>query len=228
MLTGPDVEVPGESVYEAVWSGDGKKLYAGSHDDDPSYGRGVNLRHWVIDTKTLRATELKLPEGHHLLDVSADGKLFLTRGPAPNPQTDGRPIWVVPADGSKAVRLTDSDEGSYDGRISPDGTRVILAGADGRREGKLGPGRAPRATANYFLDVISVAGGKRSPVFVCKDRQYAWKGVFSPDGTRVAYLPRTHSFPKIHDDLTVSRPDGTDAKVLLSVDHESAVCLDWR
>src|SRR5262245_42522319 len=231
-LTGPDVEVPGDAVYTVFWSGDGTRLYAGSHDDDPSYAQANNLRHWVIDAKTLKATEFKLPPGHHLIDVSADGKQFLTKGPIPKP-TVCRPIWVVPADGSEPVRLTDTTEGEFDGQFSPDGKRVLVCGAGlceaGKRpDGNIGPGRVKASTQPNWLDLIMIADGTRSPVLTCKEKPYVWKCRWSPAGTRIVYLPRMHSFPEIHDAVTVSLPDGTGKKVILSLDHSSGAWVDWR
>jgi RNA polymerase sigma factor (sigma-70 family) len=231
-LTGPDVDVPGDSVYAAFWSGDGTKLYVGSHDDDTSYARLNNLRHWVVDGKTLKATKLKLPEGHHLLDVSADGKLFLTISQPPIISVC-RPIWVVPADGSKPIRLTDTTEGQFDARFSPDGTRVLVCGAGNcaagkRPDGNIGPGLVKASTADRWFDIFTIADGTRTSVVTCKDREYVWRCQWSPDGKRIIYLPRVQSFPDVHDNLTVSSPDGTGAKALLKVDHSSNACVDWR
>jgi RNA polymerase sigma factor (sigma-70 family) len=231
-LTGPDVEVPGDSVYTVLWSGDGTKLYAGSHDDDPTYAQLNNLRHWVIDAKTLKATELKLPAGHHVLDVSADGKFYLTRGPNPKP-TVGRPIWVVPADGSDGVRLTDTTEGSSDGQFSPDGTRVLLCGVRGiaagaKPGGGVGPGRAPAAGAAWWLDVVTISDGKRVTLFDCKSEGYVPRARWSPDGKQVAYLPRKHTFPEYHEKLTIANADGTGAKVVFEFDRATGANLDWR
>ena len=231
-LTGPDVDVPGDAVYTVFWSGDGTRLFAGSHDDDPSYAQANNLRHWVIDAKTLKATEFKLPPGHHLIDVSADGKQFLTKGPIPKP-TVCRPIWVVPADGSEPVRLTDTTEGEFDSQFSPDGKRILVCGAGlceagTRPDGNVGPGRVKTSTQPNWFDIITIADGTRMPVLTCKQKQYVWRCRWSPGGTKIVYLPRTHSFPDIHDDVTVSAPDGTGTKVILSLDHSSHVCIDWR
>jgi len=224
--------VPGDSVYTVFWSADRTKLYAGSHDDDPSYAQLNNLRHWVIDAKTLKATELKLPEGHHLLDVSGDGKLFLTQGPPPKPMTS-RPVCVVPADGSKPIRLTDTDEGAFDGRLSPDGTQVLLCGSsrnsDGSRpKGLLGPGRAKANEDARWMDLITIADGKRVPVVKREGLDHVWRCAWNPDGKRVAYLPRKQSFPEIHETLTVANSDGSAAKVIYETDHALGANLDWR
>jgi RNA polymerase sigma factor (sigma-70 family) len=231
-LGGPDVEVSGDAVYTVLWSGDGTKLYAGSHDDDPTYAQANNLRHWIIDAKTLKATEFKLPEGHHLIDVSNDGKLYLTKGPIPIP-TVCRPIWVVPADGRKPIRMTDTTEGEFGARFSPDGKQILVCGAGlcaagSRPDGSVGPGRVVASKCAYWFDVMTIADGKRTNVLVCKEKEHVWKCCWSPDGKRIAYLPRLNSFPDIHDALTISDPDGSGAKVLMKIDHASGAHIDWR
>jgi RNA polymerase sigma factor (sigma-70 family) len=231
-LSGPDVEVPGDSVYNVVWSGDGTKLYVGSHDDDPSYDQANNLRHWTINAKTLKATEFKLPEGHHLIDVSNDGTQYLTKGPIPI-ATVCRPIWIVPADGSKQIRMTDTTEGEFDARFSPDGKQILVCGAGlcaagSRPDGSVGPGRVAASKCAYWFDLMTIADGKRTNVLVCKEKEYVWICCWSPDGKRIAYLPRQHSFPDVHDELTISDPDGGGAKVLMKIDHAGNALVDWR
>src|SRR5262249_32197390 len=154
----------------------------------------------------------------HLFDVSADAKLFLTQGPSPKPMTS-RPVWVVPADGSKPTRLTDTDEGAYYGRLSPDGTQVLLSGSsrnsdNSRPKGLLGPGLVPANEAARWIDVIVLAERKRVSLGKSDTTDYFWQAAWSPDGKRIAYLPRVHSFPEVHDNLTISDPDGSKAKVL--------------
>jgi RNA polymerase sigma factor (sigma-70 family) len=231
-LSGPDVEVPGDSVYTVHWTGDGTKLYVGSHDDDPSYAQANNLRHWIFDATTLKATEFRLPEGHHLIDVSNDGKLYLTKGPTPIVMVC-RPIWVVPADGSKPIRMTDTTEGEFGARFSPDGKQILVCGAGlcaagSRPDGSVGPGRVVASKCEKWFDLMTIADGKRTNVLICKEKEYVWKCCWSPDGKRIAYLPRQHSFPEVHDALTISDPDGSGAKVLIKIDHASGAHIDWR
>src|SRR5262249_49741753 len=257
-LAGPDVDLPGESVESVVWSGDGTKIYAGTHDDDLTDARMKNLRYFVIDAKTFEATEMKLPEGHSLRDVSADGKLYLTAGPNPKP-TVGRPLWVVPADGSDPVRLTDTTEGANCAQFSPDAKTVLACGAGTLKvsaDAEIGPGRCPPAKSYFWFDTLSIADGTRSPVLDLKPvklagdeagpqptpgvpgamtvpnpyRDYVWRCRWSPDGTRVVYLPRTlpTDFDKLAAAVTVAKRDGTGKKLILDFTHAGNISIDWR
>lgn len=231
-LSGPDIELPGDSVSNLVWSNDATKIYASTfeHEWATSY---KNLRHWIVDSRTYKATEFKLPKGHHLLDVSPNGGLFLTAGPPPNLKT-GRPLWIVPADGSTPVRFTDATENPTDAQFSPDGTKIlacgaglIAAGMEG--DGKLGVGKATPASRTRWFDVIEIANGKRTELKGWESR-YIYKCRWSPDGRRIGFLLQesTKEFPDVYDELTVAGVDGGEAKVILSGRQRPMTCLDWR
>jgi hypothetical protein len=57
---------------------------------------------------------------------------------------------------------------------------------------------------------------------------YVWRCAWSPDGKRVACLPRKQSFPEIHETLTVANADGSGAKVIFETDHALGANIDWR
>src|SRR5262249_49617927 len=120
------VEMAGVEFHTWVWSPDGTKLAVSTWDAENF------SRTWVVDTKTKKLEEIKLPRykvegkeyGMSLQAWSPDGAWFLAAGDSG--------LHLVKADGSVSRRLTKGTKTLLDGtcRFSPDGRRVLFAGVN--------------------------------------------------------------------------------------------------
>jgi dipeptidyl aminopeptidase/acylaminoacyl peptidase len=87
----------------------------------------------------------------------------------------GRLAWVPVAGGGSPDFLTPADEAAYDGRLSPDGKRILyLAGPKAPKD----PDDRPRLT------VLDLGTGRRT---VLDEPGHTHGHCWSPDGTKVAY-----------------------------------------
>ena len=237
-LAGTDVPIPGESVEAVVWSADGSKLYAATHADDEHYSHDKDLKHYVYDLTTRKHTELKLPVGHHLKDVSPDGTLFLTKAPRANP-SDAHGAFLVPAPGGEPVLLNRPNEVLYDGRFSPDGKRVLIGGFRWRKppaaQPSDGPAVPPPATSvnEGWLITATVNDPGRRTELPLKEREYVNQCAWSPDGRRVAtsrqVLPELNQ-PAPPREIVITDTDGRNPKTINTPteNHLEPVFLDWR
>ncbi len=161
-------ELPGSELNNWVWSPDGTKLAFVSWDKDNP------VRNWVVDVKTKKIEEVKLPRlktkkfgelQMSIQDWSPDGQWFLA-------SSDG--LHVVKTDGTGARQLVEAPNlmgGSS--RFSPDGKKVLYVT---RNEDK-----------SKTLNVVDSAGGKPRAIVEAKnftDLRACW----SPDGKRIAYI----------------------------------------
>lgn len=92
------------------WSPDGSKLAVSSvwfRDKDEK------AKHWLVDVQTKEKTELKLPNGHMLMNWSADGDSFLTVIHRPGPER----IQVFKKDGSVVRTVCDQKAIGPDQRL---------------------------------------------------------------------------------------------------------------
>jgi RNA polymerase sigma factor (sigma-70 family) len=235
-LVGTDVLLPGDSAESLVWSADGAKLYAGTHADDPNYSHDNDLAHFVIDVTTRKHTPLKLPAGHHLKDVSPDGKTFLTIGPRPDP-SKVRPAFLVSANGGEPIVVTALDEVLYDGRFSSDGRRLVMCGLRAARAlpgpagGNSGTRAPPIGTYDYWLELTTTDAPKRRTPLALADNQYVNQCRYSPDGNRVvsfrAIIPPLNQ-PALPREVVVSDADGRNAKTIFTDSERLApVFVDW-
>lgn len=116
------------SPSRAVISRDGAKVYVSDYDIENSDNQNAvsPFRSWVIDAKSRKKQPLKLPEGHHICDISKDGKTFLT-GLSPNRDNPSNLKkargYLVPLKGLRPTCLL--DEEFWPTRLFPDGGRVM-------------------------------------------------------------------------------------------------------
>jgi RNA polymerase sigma factor (sigma-70 family) len=160
-------DMTGRELHNWCWSADGSKLAFVSWDK-------VNHdRNWVVDVKTKKVREVKLPRykykdqenGMTIQAWSPDGKHFAASG-------DG--LFLVNADGGGPKRITPPDSNLMGGtcQFSPDGRRVLFV--------KVNKGHS------RSLYVADAAGGKVRPVVEATnltDLRACW----SPDGKRIAF-----------------------------------------
>jgi hypothetical protein len=237
MLIGRDVPLPDDSVEAVFWSANGSKLYTATHTDDENGSHDIGLKHYVFDLTTGKHTELKLPAGHHLMDVSPDGKHFLTKAPAAKP-TDAHRACLIPAAGGEPVVLNGPEDAFYDGHFSPDGKRLVLCGFRQHNAPVLPPGDTavpPPLVAKWegWLVTLPVSDPKKRTELSLKDREYANQCRWSPDGKRVVtsrqVLPELNQ-PARPREIVVTDADGRNPKTIDTGtgNHLEAICLDWR
>src|SRR5262245_42519044 len=145
---GTDLEVGASHV---VWSPDGKQLVAVEFVNGDNPRVITSVTNWLVDVKTKEKTALKLPDDHVVLDWSRDGKHFLTVTMVSGVQKEKWRLYLMNRDGTEFKALTDGREPVFDGRLSPDGQKVLCELPDPERKGKEG-----RAGVGLFvLDVKS-------------------------------------------------------------------------
>jgi RNA polymerase sigma factor (sigma-70 family) len=237
-LVGTDVSLPGDSVETVLWSADGSKLYAATHADDENYSHDKSLKHYVYDLATRRHSELRLPDGHHLKDVSPDGKRFLTVARWAKPG-QGHCTFLVPA-GGDPVAITGTNESIYDGRFSPDGKRLLLAGfrwpaaaAAQPADPTVPPPVQPQAAFEWWLMTVSVDDSEKRTELSLKEREYVNQCRWSPDGKRVVtsrqVLPELNQ-PPPQKEVVVTDADGRNPMTLTTATGKylEPVFVDWR
>ncbi|MGH2821070.1 MAG: S9 family peptidase [Actinomycetota bacterium] len=175
-----------------------------AHRDSDTYRSNIHLatiRDGVVVQLTRGADDLEprwSPDGRRLAFVSSrDGR-------------DGAPqLWLLPADGGEARRLTDLPGGVRKVVWSPDGTRLAFlstTGLESPRSQPDGPGSDEPITItrlNYKSDGIGLLGGRRQHLHVVDaergDATQITDGDFwvedpgwSPDGARLAFVADLH------------------------------------
>jgi RNA polymerase sigma factor (sigma-70 family) len=185
----PLTEPPTKPTFQNVlcprlaWAPDGRSLYLsriadGTDVSNANVSGKVLLRNTVrYDLATKTETEVRLPDGHEVQDVSPDGKTLLTGVTVWN---DGRTTYssyLVPLDTLQPKRLGDADDPFMSARFSPDGARIVSiqkSFATGKEAG---------------LYVAEVADGKfvKLPKEVGVPKE-CWDATWAPDGKRLAVL----------------------------------------
>jgi len=199
---------------------------------------GTRKERRVVNLLTKETTVLKLPPGHTIMDWSRDGKYFLTRsisrvkGP---PDSFAHLCLIDRSSGEIHKTLTDPKQYCYEGRLSPDGTRLLCIGTqpmpdkDGRPWPRLRPNKL------WVLDLTTDRAVKVSP-----DAGYITGFCWSPDGKRIAYSWGSSREPvalngQIPDwRLVTCDPDGKNPMIVLSekgIQRETGPVIgsiDWR
>jgi Tol biopolymer transport system component len=200
---------PGRSGSLPVWAADGARLLVG--ENQPGPGGRPEYAHRVYDLAAKALTDLKLPAGCWVTGWSPDGKrLLATVAPGDG---SSRLAWVAAGGGGEPEFLTPADEIAYDGRLSPDGKRVLCLIGPKSAKGKKGKADRPRLT------VIELATGQRVEV---DQPGYPHGHCWSPDGSRVAYTwqrPLVVPTHKRETLLITCTADGKDRKVVASRRH---------
>jgi RNA polymerase sigma factor (sigma-70 family) len=172
-----DVPAPGDVSF--IWAPDSARVLVQKSvptgNPDPARLTTANA---VYDLTTRTSEPLKEPEGFRMRvrDWFPDGKSFLSNM-LPRNDPDGNRLARVPVAGGPPEFLTPAGaEGVRGGKLSPDGTRVLVTEDDPKAN-------APGASR---LSVLDLKTGKTTPVPAAAPGWvggYAW----SPDGRRVAF-----------------------------------------
>ncbi len=230
-VRGLDEPEPGTDLGEAQflsWSPDGKQLVVTDfvRGEEP---KDTTFLSWVVDVKTRERTALNLPNNHLVTDWSRDGKYFVTM--AEDEKAKTVTLHLVSRDGSKDRVLKPAGTLAIDGRLSPDGSRILYQAEDPQRKDK-------EIRDRFGLFVLNLRSGKVTRV----DGQplngshmgYCW----SPDGKRIAHAWRLDQGPQMPGQMTeshliVSDADGGNPVTVASERGEFSGLItlaspDWR
>ncbi len=144
------------------------------------------------------------------IEAPFEAEIVLTRSPGPEPLSEPTEIWVMSADGTRMVQLTDTDDYEFDPAWSPDGSKIAYSDgddlyvmdADGTDvtqvttspQPDMSPTWSPNGTqlafhslrnANYDVYKINVNGTGETRLTT--DAAFDWQPDWSPDGTRIAF-----------------------------------------
>jgi hypothetical protein len=188
-----DLDAPGGSagpvlddlpVLWGAWGPGGRQFYGSEIDPAKANvpaadGTRFPFVSWVYDVGRKVKTPLAVPPEHGIVDVSADGRLLLTRRAVYGPQSPPDGTFVVPTD---TFGLRPVGGGDFWGvRLSPDGGRVLGAVYTPASEGR--PPRFAPAVARLADGVVT-----RLPLPGENDVAHHSVGCWSPDGRRLALL----------------------------------------
>lgn len=122
----PILEKQERLANRASWSPDGTKIYFSDYSLEElisvKMNESVPYRSWCLDVKTKVKTAVNLPLGHKIVDLSKDGKLFLTAQGGDFGSVNSR-AFLVPLDGLKPKLV--SDVSCLPENLSPD-SKIIL------------------------------------------------------------------------------------------------------
>ncbi|MBX9625483.1 MAG: hypothetical protein K2X82_16880, partial [Gemmataceae bacterium] len=203
------------------WSPDGTRLAVSEPGE--AGGPGPQYNHSLVDVKTGKKTELKLPAGHMVTGWTAGDKL-VTQSVDNAPGRPRSGVHLMNPDGTEAWAST-GQPGPQFGSPSPDGKRLLTLQATGQARPPGGLGVPPAAVQTLVL--TDVATGQAARVDGYPDRtvasqDYCW----SPDGKRIAYVWHEAGADGAPTDshLVVCDPDGKNPKTVLSVKCDGS----WR
>jgi RNA polymerase sigma factor (sigma-70 family) len=153
-----------------VWSHDGKHLFV-SKVEGVLGSRLWWHRTWRYDAQGRNPEQCKLPGDLAVLDVSPDGRHFLSRARLLT-GLNASDLVLIDTDGTKRIRLSPSGGFNEPGRFSPDGKRVAWI-------------RGARVGAGVWVAGIDGKGGQN----VASDSGTNFSACcWSPDGKRLAVV----------------------------------------
>jgi Tol biopolymer transport system component len=121
-------------------------------------------------------------------------------------------IWVVPAAGGEAKRLTSDDYAAGYPRWSPDGRSILFDG--------INPAGSLRQ-----LFVVAAGGGEPRRVFASDDGTKRWEGDWSPDGTQITYKAYLSGWD--YNELRTAAADGTHEQTIWTGTRSTAETPHW-
>jgi Tol biopolymer transport system component len=122
-------------------------------------------------------------------------------------------VWVVPAAGGEARRLTSDDFGAAYPRWSPDGKSILFAG-------RTSPG-----AADCVLWVVPAAGDKPRRVFNPDASIFELEGDWSVDGSPIVFKVFENGWD--HNELRVASADGTHERTRWVGTQSTAETPHW-
>jgi RNA polymerase sigma factor (sigma-70 family) len=233
---GKEWDQPAEDL-SLCWTADGKKLVAAKVTSrDP-----VTFESVLLDPETGKTEKLDLPDNVKVLDCGRDGKTFLVEWR--DPKTKKKHLGLAATGGKEVRNLAELHgyAGSFEGRLSPDGSKVLFTDGDPEQKHayKWGVSSKP-----YLIDVKT---GKREPVAEFPENAQATGVAWSPDGKKIAYAWKQLNEELLKKDtlsanetaveteafLIVADADGKNAKTIATDKGPFAInmifgTIDWR
>jgi RNA polymerase sigma factor (sigma-70 family) len=208
-----------------AWSADGTEIvYSGL--GKPKNGEQERpVVHGIVNVKTKARTALKFPTEHIILDWSHDGKYFLTR--RGNDEDWSTTLFRVSRDGTEHKALHDPKEQGTDGRLSPEGKRVLYTSR---------PNLVQISPTDSALWVLDLGTGKRNKVSNIAAEGMLTGFCWSPDGKRIAYtwgqsVEDMNNESRLVAWLVVCDPDGKNAakvELVKGLEYTFTSLIDWR
>jgi Tol biopolymer transport system component len=198
-----------------AWSPDGSRLAAEAWSDvDPRFTPGVFTMRSSDGGDVTRLTTN--PYGGHDIptDYSPDGShlLFLRENPLMNHRASSFAIFTANADGTGVTQLTSWGLAAGGGRWSPDGSRIVFAGALNRPKGAIW--------------VVNPNGAGLHKLFQDVRGGAAFQPTWSPSGDRIMFALLRSPARGASEDLYSIHADGTGlTAVTTTPDFEESP--DW-
>ena len=109
-------------------------------------------------------------------------------------------VWVVPAAGGQARRLTSDEFGAAYPRWSPDGKQILFGG------------QRSAGVEDHALWVVQAAGGEPRRLFKSDAATWEFEGDWSPDGSQIVFAVWTPGWDS--NELWIAAADGTHERTL--------------
>ena len=122
-------------------------------------------------------------------------------------------VWVVPAAGGEARRLTSDDLGAAYPRWSPDGKQILFAA------------RWSAGVEDRALWVVPSTGGELRRLFKHGATPWELEGDWSPDGSQIAFTVYSPEWD--HKELRLAASDGTHERTLWVGNESTAETPHW-
>ena len=122
-------------------------------------------------------------------------------------------VWVVPAAGGEARRLTSDDVGAAYPRWSPDGKQILFAA------------RWSAGVEDRALWVVPSAGGEPHRLFKHQAVPWELQGEWSPDGSQIAFTVYSPEWD--HKELRLAASDGTHERTLWVGNQSTGETPHW-
>jgi RNA polymerase sigma factor (sigma-70 family) len=177
------------------------------------------VRHFLVDIKNKKTTLVKILPHHLVTDWSPDGKYLLTTGVGNGRFWHPKSLHLMKLDGTEHLALTRAKDSVMNGRLSPDGKRILC-----RKDGRLA------------VMVVGKPDSLTSVEGIAAEAEVAFY-TWSPDGSQIAYTLGSRPFlesiePEDLKDfesrLIVADPNGKNAKMLRSARGKLIGPVEWR
>ena len=203
---------------------------AGSAEQDVSFspdGGRIAYEHYSCDVERDFGIQVAAADGSNPVALNQPFPLHSTAGESDAAfSPDGKSVafvrsvddthgavWVVPAVGGEARRLTNDDFGAAYPRWSPDGKQILFGG------------QRAAGVEDHALWVVQAVGGDPHRLFKRDAATWELEGEWSPDGLQIVIGVYTPGWD--HAELWIAAADGTQERTLWVGSKSGAETPDW-